>query len=68
MDFRPSFLLSLYLEGVLIKAAYGADPVSGNVLPRCAGSDAVVGIAKRRIVFITTRANIFHNCNSFLVL
>ena len=57
--------LFLNLKSVLAKTANGAFEVLGNFLPRRSGSDAVIGIAKCRIVFITTGTYIFHfkKCN-----
>jgi hypothetical protein len=59
------FNLFLNLESVLTKTANGAFEVLGNLLPRRAGSDAVIGIAKCGVVFISTGANVFHfkKCN-----
>ena len=57
------FNLFLNLKDVFAEAANGALEVFGNFFPRRTGSDAVIGIAESRIVFITTRTNVFHNLN-----
>jgi hypothetical protein len=44
---------------VFSESADGANPILGNVLPRCTGSNSVVGIAYGRVIFIATGANIF---------
>ena len=46
-------LLFCFFEHVLADSADGADPVIGNILKGCAGSDAAVGITNLRIIHIS---------------
>ena len=49
-------------ESILAKATGGANPILRYILPRGTGSNAVVRIANRRIIHITTGAFILlHN-------
>ena len=67
-DWPPSlccFQLLFLLKGVLAEAADGALEVLGKLLEGGAGSDAVIGIADGGVVFVTARANVFHNRHSF---
>ena len=58
-------VLFLFFKGVFAKAADGAFEVFGEICPRRAGGDAVVGIAEGRIVFIAAGANVFHSIFHF---
>ena len=51
--------LFLNLKSVLAESANGAFEVLGDVLPLGSGGDAVVGIADRRVVFISTGQTYF---------
>ena len=60
------FLLFLG-EGNLANAAERANEVLGEVLPFCAGSYAVIGIAELLVVFVAAYiANVLHN--NFLLI
>ena len=53
----PKKRLSL-LKDVLAQAAGGAHPVVGDLVPRGAGGDAVVGIAHSGVILIAAGANV----------
>ena len=57
-----------FFELVFAYAAEGAGEIFGDILPLGAGSDAVVGIARRFVVFVAANAaNVLcHVCSPFL--
>ncbi len=44
----------------LIESANRANPVVGDIFKRGSGRDTAVGIANRRVVYVTARAFVFH--------
>ena len=48
------------IKGILAKAAGGADPIFGDVLPGCAGGYTVFGIAQGGVIDIAAGALVFH--------
>ena len=57
-----SFLIYLLrrIKSILAKAAGGADPIFGDVLPGCAGGYTVFGIAQGGVINIAAGALVFH--------
>jgi hypothetical protein len=62
---RIQFRLLFLLESILTQSADGALEVLGQILKGGAGLNAIVGIAKGRVVFVTAGANVFHGTVSF---
>ena len=56
-----AYSLFFFAELVLANAAERADPIFGDFFPRCAGGDAVIGIADLRVIDIAADiADVFH--------
>ena len=55
-------------KGILAKRAHGANPVFGNIFPRCAGGYSVIGVTQLGVVNIAARANIFIHSNPPLLV
>jgi hypothetical protein len=51
---RLFFFLGVRLELILLGAAFWADPIIGKILEQCSGLNAIVGIAKFRVIYIAT--------------
>ena len=47
------------IKGILAKAAGGADPIFGDILPGCAGGYTVFGIAQGGVIDIAAGALVF---------
>ena len=67
LPLKKAYSLLSGIKGILAKAADGADPIFGNVLPDCAGGYAVVGVAQGGVIDIAAGAFVFHgNISSYL--